>query len=184
MINALKYRIGRLRLQDSFRQVQREKAFMGIDEIRTVGISFAFTTVEDFELLRKYIAYLREQKKKVKAIGYYHTKEEPQVPYSKVEFDLYGKKSLDWLGLPSGHLVQNFIDEPFDLLLDLSDGKTLALYAIGGQSKARCKIGRFEEDGEHLHDLLIDSPAEKGLKYFLRQVDTYLQMINSPAADL
>jgi hypothetical protein len=184
MFERIKARIGRMRLGDELKNVQRNKAFFNISEVKTVGISFEFTTAEDFELLRKYINYLREQKKKVKALGYYSTKEEPAVQYSKVEFDFYGKKTLDWTGRASGHIVQNFIDEPFDLLLDLNDGKSFALYCIGGLSRASFKIGRFEEDGEHLHDLLIDSPAEKGLKYFLRQVDTYLQLINSPASEI
>ena len=43
--------------------------------------------------------------------------------------------------------------------------------------KRDLKAGRVS-----IHDLLLESPKEKGLKYFLRQVDTYLAMINKPAA--
>jgi hypothetical protein len=182
MFDALKARIGRMRLRDELTAVQRSKAFFGIDEIKTVGISARFSTADDFELLRKYVNYLRDQKKKVKVLVQYTGKEEPAVQYSKLEYDFYGVKMLDWTGRPSGHIVQNFIDEPFDLLLDLNDGKSFALYCVGGLSRASFKIGRYEEDGEHLHDMLIDSPADKGLKFYLRQIDTYLQLINSPAA--
>ncbi|MCU0435261.1 MAG: hypothetical protein MUC87_17530 [Bacteroidia bacterium] len=182
MLDALKARIGRMRLRDELAALQRSKAFYGIDEIKTVGISVLFTTAEDFELLRKYVNYLRDLKKKVKVLVHYTGKEEPAVQYSKLEYDFYSRKTLDWTGRPSGHIVQNFMDEPFDMLLDLNDGNSFALYCVGGLSKASFKIGRFEEDGEHLHDMLIDSPAEKGLKYYLRQIDTYLQLINSPAA--
>ncbi|MCA6363549.1 MAG: hypothetical protein IM638_10965 [Bacteroidetes bacterium] len=182
MFDALKARIGRMRLRDALTSVQRSKAFFGMDEIKTVGISARFTTEEDFELLRKYVNYLRDQKKKVKVLVQYLSKEEPAVQYSKLEYDFYGPKTLDWTGRPSGHIVQNFIDEPFDLLLDLNDGKSFALYCVGGLSRASFKIGRYDEDGGHLHDMLIDSPADKGLKFYLRQIDTYLQLINSPAA--
>lgn len=182
IFQTLKKQIGRMQLRADTHNLQREKAFLGLDKIHTVGIAFVYTDQEEFELLRKYIAYLREMKKKVKAVGLYTTKKEPQIHYSKVDFDFYGKSDLDWLGRPKSHIVRNFIDEPWDMFIDLNTGNSFTLYAIAALSQARFKVGRFEENGEHIHDLLIDSPPDKGLKYFLRQIDTYLQKINSITA--
>jgi hypothetical protein len=179
ILQTLQKQIGRMQLHGDIARLQREKGFLSLDEIRTVGIVFVYTDQEEFELLRKYVAYLRELKKKVKAIGLYTTKKEPQIHYSKVDFELYGRSDLNWLGRPKSHILKNFIEEPWDMLIDLNTGNYFTLYAIAALSQARFKVGRFEESGEHIHDLLIDSPTDKGLKYFLRQIDTYLQKINS-----
>jgi hypothetical protein len=167
-------------IKSEAKNVSREKVVCNIDDAKTIGIVFPFTSKEDFELLKKYVLYLRELKKKVKAIGYYKTKEEPAVQYSKVDYDFFSKKSHNWYGKPTDHLVTNFIAEEFDIMIDINPGNDSVITYIAAMSKAKFKVGRFDEK-DYIHDLLFESPTEKGLKYFLRQVDTYLAMINKPA---
>jgi hypothetical protein len=157
--------------------VSRNKAVFNIGDAKTIGILFQFTTPEDFELLKKYVLYLRDMKKKVKALVYYTGKEEPNVQYSKVDYDLFSRKSHNWFGKPTDHIVTNFIEEEYDILIDLNFSKESVLTYIAATSRARFKVGQLEPN-DTIHDLLIDSPTEKGLKFFLRQVDTYLAMIN------
>jgi hypothetical protein len=161
------------------KNVSREKAVSNIETAKTIGIIFSFTGNEDFELLKKYVLYLREMKKKVKAIGYYKTKEEPPVQYSKVDYDFFPKKSHNWYGKPTDHIVTNFIDEPFDIMIDINPENDSVITYVAAMSKAKFKVGRFSEN-DFIHDLMFESPVEKGLKFFLRQVDTYLAMINKP----
>jgi hypothetical protein len=166
-------------IKSEAKNVSRQKAVCNIDDAKTVGIVFPFNSKEDFELLKKYVLYLRELKKKVKAIGYYKTKEEPNIQYSKVDYDLFSKKSHNWYGKPTDHIVTNFIDEEFDIMIDVNPDNDAVITYIAAMSKAKFKVGRFEEN-DFIHDLMFESPKEKGLKYFLRQVDTYLAMINKP----
>jgi hypothetical protein len=168
------------KIKSEAKNVSREKIPVNIDAAKTIGIAFQFTSNEDFELLKKYVIYLRELKKKVKAIGYYTSKEEPAVQYSKVDYDFFGKKSHNWYGKPTDHIVNNFIEEEYDIFIDLNVNDEPVLTYVAAMSHARFKLGRFEEN-DYIHDLLFESPKEKGLKFFLRQVDTYLAMINKPS---
>lgn len=158
----------------------RQKIVCNMDDAKTIGICFPFTGKEDFELLKKYVLYLRDLKKKVKAIGYYISKEEPAVQYSKVDYDFFAKSSHNWYGKPTDHIVKNFIEEEFDIFIDINPNNDPVLTYIAALSHAKFKVGRFDEK-DWIHDLLFESPNEKGLKFFLRQVDTYLAMINKPA---
>lgn len=167
-------------IRSEAKNLSRQKVVCNIDDAKTIGICFPFTDKEDFELLKKYVIYLRELKKKVKAIGYYTGKEEPAVQYSKVDYDFFSKTSHNWYGKPTDHIVKNFVEEEFDILLDINPNKDSVLTYVAAMSHAKFKVGRFEED-DYIHDLLFESPNEKGLKFFLRQVDTYLSMINKPA---
>ncbi len=167
-------------IRSEAKNLVRQKEVCNIDDAKTIGIVFPFTDKEDFELLKKYVLYLRELKKKVKAIGYYKTKEEPYVQYSKVDYDFFPKSSHNWYGKPTDHIVTNFIDEPFDIMIDINSNNDAVITYIAAMSKAKFKVGRFDEN-DFIHDLMFESPNEKGLKFFLRQVDTYLAMINKEA---
>lgn len=182
LIDNIKRYFAKSRIAADAKLVSREKQVFNIDDAKTIGIAFCFTTNEDFELLKKYVTYLREMKKKVKAIGYYTTKEEPGIQYSKIDYDFFGKKSHNWYGKPTDHIVTNFIEEPFDIFIDLNLGDASVLSYIAACSHAKFRIGRYEEN-DNVHDMQIEVPKEKGLKYFLRQVDTYLLKINKPASE-
>jgi hypothetical protein len=177
LIDNIKKKLALSRINADAKNLVRQKSAFNIDEAKTVGISFGFASAEDFELLKKYVLYLREMKKKVKVIGYYTSKEEPSIQYSKVDYDFYGKKSHNWYGLPTDHIVTNFIAEEFDILIDLNFEKESVMRYVAACSKAKFKIGQFEENDE-IHDMQIEGTEGKGLKFFLRQVDTYLAMIN------
>jgi hypothetical protein len=178
LLDQLKNRIGRSQLRQELTGDSRQKKFINLEDAKTVGILFEYTTPEDFDLLRKYVNYLREMKKRVHAIGFFTTKELPQFSYSKTDFDFFGKKTTNWIGKPTDTTVQAFIDEERDVLIDLNLNANFSLHYIAAHANAGFKIGQFVEDDDHVHDLLLDCSKEKGLKYFLRQVDTYFQKIN------
>ncbi|TND08932.1 MAG: Uncharacterized protein FD123_1786 [Bacteroidetes bacterium] len=181
--DSIKKMIGERALRAEMKNIARQRAALSIDQAKSIGIVFEYTNAEDFDLLKKYVLYLREMKKKVRAIGYYAMKELPQFPYSKLEFDFFGKKSFAWNGKPADPILANFVEEEHDILLDLNMNDLLPLRYLTAVSRARFKVGRWEEDDHDLHDMLIDSPPAKGLKNFLRHIDTYLLKLNKPAAE-
>ena len=179
LIDNIKKSYALRQIKGEAKNVSRQKRVSNIDDAKTIGILFEFTTTEDFDLLKKYVLYLRDMKKKVKAIGYYTTKQEPYIQYSKVDYDFFGKSSHNWYGKPTDHILTNFMDEEFDIFIDINVNAQPVLTYIAAMSRAKFKVGRAGEN-HYIHDLLFESPKEKGLKFFLRQVDTYLMMINKP----
>lgn len=161
--------------------VSRQKQVFNLDDAKSIGIAFEFTTPEDFELLKKYVLYLRDHKKKVKCIGYYRGKVEPQVQYSKVDYDFINEKAFSWYGKSSSHIVNNFLEEQYDIFIDVNLKDNVALRYIAYVSAAKFKIGHYKEDEESPFDMQISIPKESGLKAYLREVDTYIQKINKPS---
>lgn len=178
MIRNIKERAGAYFLQKETVGRKRNSTFMNMSEAKTIGILFEASNAENFELVKRYVGYLREMRKKVKVIGYFSTKEIPQLTYSKLEYDFFDKKQLNWYVKPSGAVIDNFIEEEYDILIDLNIHEHLPLKFIAGLSKARFKVGKTQQGSAEIYDLSIDHSADKTLKYFLRQVDTYLMMIN------
>ncbi len=166
----------KLELKDNPRE--RKPNRFDFNAIKTVGILFDATQPEDFELLKRYVLYLREHRKRVKVIGFFNTKHIPDMAFSKLEYDFFSTKELNWFGKPSSVIIQNFIDEEYDLLIDLNINDHFPLKYISALSKANFKVGKFSEMGVENYDMMIDSDNTKTLKYFLRQVDLYVTMLN------
>jgi effector-binding domain-containing protein len=151
---------------------------MSLEDAKNIGIIFEASSKEEFELVKKYVLYLRELKKKVKVVGYFSAGETPAFTYSKLEYDFFSKKDLSWYNGPNDKFVSNFMDEEYDILIDLNIHEHFALRYIAGISKARFKVGRYKEGDDSIYDLMIEGTEGKGLKFYLRQVDTYLQMLH------
>ena len=64
------------------------------------------------------------------------------------------------------------------MLIDLNIHDHFPLKYIAALSKAKFKVGKFNENDIEIHDMMIDSDGTKTVKYFLRQIDTYITMLN------
>jgi hypothetical protein len=171
----------KLELQD-FAKEQKPNKF-NIKNVETVGILFDATKAEDLELVKKYVNALRDNRKKLKVIGFFDTKEIHNMTYSKLEYDFISHKELNLLGKPTDAFIENFMEDKLDLLIDLNINDHFPLRYIAALSKATFKVGKFSEKDKAIYDLMIDIDNIEGdkaqpLKYFLKQVDTYLAMIN------
>ncbi len=166
----------KLELKDVIKEKKPIK--FNFNKISTVGILFDSTNSEDLELVKRYVAYLKEHRKKVKVMGFFNVKEINQMTYSKLEYDFFSTKELNWFGKPTPAHIRNFMDEEFDLLIDLNIVDHFPLRYIGALSKASFKVGKFNDKNKEVYDLMIDADSNQTLKYFMRQVDTYIAMLN------
>ena len=173
---AIANRLLKLELKDIVRERKLNK--FTFNEIKTVGIVFDATNAEDFDLVKRYVTFLREHRKKVKVIGFFTTKEIGEMTYSKLEYDFFSAKEVNWVGKPTSAVVKNFINEDFDLLIDLNVHDHFCLKYITALSRAVFKVGKYNEKDTDTYDLMIDADNTKTLKYFLRQIDTYVAMLN------
>jgi len=178
ILNSIKNVIGNYFLSLELNSLHRNKTFMNMEDAKTVGILFDATENEIFDLVKKYILYLKDMKKCVKAIGFYNQKETPPMAYSKLEYDFFTIKDLNWYNFPDNIYVRNFIEEEYDILLDLNIHDSFPLRYVSSLSKAKFKVGKKSKRNNFTFDLMIDADASKGMKYFLRNIDTYLYIIN------
>jgi hypothetical protein len=178
LIQNIKDAFGNYFLSMERKSVHRNKKFMNMEEAKTIGIVFDATDKEDFELVKKYVLYLKEMKKKVKAIGFFNQKESPPMAFSKLEYDFFSLKDLSWNNIPNSVYVKNFIADEYDILLDLNLNDLFPLRYISSLSKARFKAGKKSEKNNSIFDMMIEMEKGKDLKFYLKNIDTYLFVIN------
>ncbi|MBA3901145.1 MAG: hypothetical protein H0X62_13220 [Bacteroidetes bacterium] len=170
-------KLGEYFLKKELANSHRNSIFQNFEKSATIGILFNATNQEDFELVKKYVNYLKGLNKKVKALGYFSKREMPELTYSKFEFDFFTKKDLNWHLKPDKDFIDNFINEEFDILLVLDLKDDFPLRYISALSKAKFKMGNLTADTE-IYDMMIEVEEGKGIKYFLKHLDHYLMQLN------
>jgi hypothetical protein len=170
---------GKYLLRREAGQLKRVKTAFNMSEAKSFVILFEASKMEDVDLVKKYVNYLKEMKKKVRVIGYFNTEFPPEFTYSKLEYEFFSIKQLSWQLKPSSSFLRPFLSEEFDVLIDLNFEDHFPLIYLSTLSKARFKVGKFSRENEKIHDLLIDITKGKTFRYLLQQVDIYLQMINN-----
>jgi hypothetical protein len=157
---------------------EREVVPVSFSPGKTCAILYRAYDEEESELIRKFVKYLRDYKLTVLALGYYDTPKMPEGVNPKLEFDYFTKKDLNLLMQPGGKTVANFIEEPYDILIDTSMEPFFPFKYIVSHSNAKFRVGRQELEYSNLFDMMIKVEEGKDLKYLLRHIDHYLNIIN------
>lgn len=179
MIKKIKNKIANIGLNKQLAKQVRQKEFINLEDARSIGIVFEATNLDDFERIKKYVLKLKEQGKKVHAVGYFDQKISPtNISYPKTEFDFFNNKELKAMGQPSSPYIQTFISEIRDILIDFNILNKYPLRYISVNSYAKCKIGIDIPENKSSHDILIAIKPENGIAEYIKQTDIYLTMIN------
>ena len=150
-----------------------ESKMVNLETAKSIGILFDATDPARRDRVLKYVEELKKKNKSVKSLGYFDSKLEN----TNFVFKYFNAKNIDWAYRPTGEEVNFFIQQPFDLLINLEpETKTYTEY-ITALSKANLKIGPYTEN-TYCYDLMIDT-GEKDLNHFIQEIERLLRKTNN-----
>ena len=88
----------------------------------------------------------------------------------------FSLENFDWLGRSKNIEIDEFVDQPFDLLISYYSPNKLELNLVTALSKANFKIGINSKDAR-LHDLIIEVDPSK-TDVFKIELLKYLTQLN------
>lgn len=182
MINVLKLKkiIGKRVLKNILnKKVDRKVRFCNIKEANSFGILCVVKDEKDYKKILKLIKYLRDEFgiRGIKALAFYTKKDNPHFLQSRLGFDFFNTKDLNWFCFPNTIVSRNFINENFDILLDITDGDVVPQQFSLYYSKAALKVGTFSKKNKPFYDLMIDFKGSD-FQENINHVVNYLDMIN------
>lgn len=151
---------------------KRRRLAHNFESAKTVGILFDATTEKTRHEVMEYAARLTERRKSVRLLGYFKTKQPPEGH----AFNFFFQKETSWTGAPKSEKASAFAKEKFDLLIYLDPEECHPLEWVAAASQAAMKVG-FATDRPNDFDLLLETPADKGLHFFIEQLHLYLDKI-------
>jgi hypothetical protein len=106
-------------------------------------------------------------------LGYFDGKSIPENFLYWKGIDFFTQKDLNFFIIPKNPMVDKFINEPFDMLINCNVNDYFPVEYISRLSIAKCKVGIMRE-GDACYDLMIDIKKNQSIEYFLKNVEKYL----------
>jgi len=166
-------------LRKKQQKINREKTVHNFDTASRVGVIFSLEEEDAFDRTNQFLNFLAGQKIKVYALGYIPFKEIPPKVAPNSKINLFTRKDLNWYYMPIHSIVQQFIEQDFDILIDLSSHRLLPLKFVNNLSRAKFKVGKESNNGR-AYDLMIRIGEEQNLQYLIDQIKYYVTRINKP----
>lgn len=174
---SIKCKIGELNLRKRLKNLQRKVKTHNFITAKSVGILFSSPDEHSFNAIKDFLSFLSQKEIKVIALGYVPSKKIPQQFLLRKGINFYCNTDLNWYYKPKNEIVDQFMNQEFDILFDLSLNDYFTVNYVGSLSKATFKIGKQSDNA--YPDLVIDINKNKSVDYLIEQIKHYLNILNN-----
>jgi hypothetical protein len=176
---AIRSKLGHYRFLQDIKKLKLKREAVGFDEAKKIGLLYDATDDHNYEVVKQYVKSIRSRQKDVLALGYVDKKILPSNQFAQYGLDFFTRKHLNWQMIPTYPIVTNFINEKFDILINLNSNKCFPLRYITAVSHARFRVGRFDKKDLNCYELMIQVKGDTGIRSFIEEVENYLHKIKS-----
>jgi hypothetical protein len=180
LLKKIRIRIGDAILKIKIARTKRKMHYSNLSVVKNIGIVWDASKIDEFACLSRFYQKMHESKTDVKIMGYYSGKILPNQFTAVRYLSLIKNDELNFFYHPVSNDTNKFVNNKFDVLIDINFEKLLPLQYISSLSNAGFKVGLFEsETGNTPFDLMMDLKSPVNVEDYLNQVVHYLEMINS-----
>ena len=147
-------------LVNKLKHQSRNPVICNINTAQRIGIIYNATEFVSFEIIRNLVKDLTQESRKITVLGYVDSKKLIDHYLYRKGFDFFSRNDLNWFARPVSSVVDRFIAEPFDILINLSLEDYYPIRYISALSPASFKAGIYSPDEMYL-DFMIDIEKEK-----------------------
>ena len=176
LIQRIKYKIGIFFLNSKLKNNSRKKKFYNFSTAKNIGIVFNASKQDIYKTTIEFIQYLTEKNISVNAMGYVTNKEALNYFQHKKKINFFSLKNTNWFGKPKNIDIDDFIEKPFDILINLSREDIYSLNYINALSIARMKVAA-ELTTNNYTDFRIKINTNTTPKEFVCIIKQYLNTI-------
>ncbi|MFY0652742.1 MAG: hypothetical protein JXQ96_11940 [Cyclobacteriaceae bacterium] len=158
----------------SLRSSKGKRGSNSFSDSLSIGILFTYSDQHNFELVGEMMEKLEFEGKKVDSLTYIVKMGEND----DFNFPYFNVKDLNFWGNWTKDEVNKFLETPFDYLLNLDLNTNNITQNILARSKAKCRVGRFEDGKNDYFEMMIDH-KEGHYAQFIDQVYHYIKNVRN-----
>src|ERR1700752_1516025 len=133
--DGIKSRLGQKKLEKELSKNKSQRDFVDFKDAQTIGLLYDATTDEVSNAVKKYAKTLEDkEKKKVQMLGFINKNEKLENLPPEIRHDYFTRRNLNWLMLPDTPSVKEFVNEDFDVLINVNPNGAFPLNYISGVS--------------------------------------------------
>src|SRR5665647_980327 len=139
LLENIRLKIGNIILKNKLAHSKRKVRYSNMNQVKNIGIVWDASKTEEFASLSKFYQKMNESNIDVKILGYFSGKNLPN-QYTAIRFlTCIRKNELNTFYLPVSSETSTFINNHFDILIDINFNKLLPLQYISSLSNAGFK---------------------------------------------
>ena len=181
IISRIRDRIRLFFQRREFSQRKRSKKLYALEDAKSIGVIFHAVHPPDYNAVDDLISKLCKEGKKMVSVGLVPHRNKPEHLVPKLNMHFFCPDDFSWNLKIKKQAIQQFVDEPFDILLDLTPSSLFFAKYLAGLSNARFKVGPYRADQTDFYDLMIEKKAEATLQEYIKHCLHYLQILKKPA---
>lgn len=139
----------------------------------TIGILFNGTNEDVMPIINSYVKVLEQQKKKVTTLGFIDTNH----PIDALNVNTFARKQVNWLFIPNHPVPLDFLEKPFDILINIFLEESATLEYISTFSKAKFRVGPYFSGKNNCFDFMLN--GGDSIASFIQQIHHYLEIIDN-----
>lgn len=147
---------------------------ISFDKATKFGILFYARSEAEMGAVIDLIAFLWEHKKSSVILGATPGFPVAKSRFTNMNFIQLKEDELDWRHIPTGYRILNFLDNEFDILIDLTQEDYLPINYMLAMTKSKIKVGRYDRNSHGLYHFMLDTWKKPDIFNFTDQVKQYL----------
>lgn len=151
---------------------------ISFNSAKYIGILYPIEEEKSYVVLSAYVDKLMAAGKTLRIVGYHDNKYVPFFCIPKLKYDFFCQKEQNWVGIPNAPFVEEFVNEPFDMLVDLSLKPMFPLTYILAKSAARFKVGSRCAEKEPYLDMMIELNESHTVNDLMSFINDYTNKLN------
>lgn len=178
-LQLIKNYIQKYSLEKAYRANKRDVLMANFYSIKTIGLLSNPKNEAEMQEVDKVIKQFEKHNKKTFSLIYLGKQTEKGIFTKNNDWTSFSKKNCSWYGKPKKdpNLIR-FVNQEFDILIDLSFSKKFSLQSIFVQSKARLKIMPTCDLSKEFADLMLETSNPQNKLAFAKELIHYLKIIN------
>jgi len=173
----LRKRIGLHFLEKEMEGLKRETNSSSLGVAKRIGVLFTGEDDATLKAVSQFIDQLRKEGKSVRSMGYVPREKVAETLRTSSGLEFFTQTDLNWYFRPQSRHAVSFIEEPFDLLIDLRMKRRMPIPYMVALSMAKFKVGCYHEDDDGLHDLMIRVEDGMDMEELIDHLRHYLEMV-------
>ena len=177
-IDNIRQSIGSYFFRRDVSNVKRNRFVMNLADAKTIGIIYDASEEDKYSVVSDFVRYFQDNQKIVKALGFVNYNRLPHYCFPKLSYDYFTRRDLNWYFKPNSARVKDFMNEEFDIVIDLCMHDCFPLNYVSALSKAKFKVGRYGEKHSEIYDFMLNMSAGITMQDYMKEAIHYLGIIN------
>lgn len=179
IFESARLKIARVLLRRKSIRTKRQKILFDFASAKYIGVLCTPQDEITTKHVKDFLQYLSQKGIRYSVFGYFDGKTIPNNFLYWKGIDFITRRDLSFFFRPKNQVVDKFIREPFDMLINCSIAGYFPVEYMAQMSMAKCKVGTMRE-GESCYDLMIDVRKNQTVEYFLKNLEIYLSDLKHP----